>query len=179
MCCPQYGENSGVFSYIYCFINTSMLKLNDAYSVTSVGISCRRLINKAITCTNPTCCLAAGKVKKAFFDKTGTLTTQGLHFVSAQRGDGVPVSSSGVSSPMEPLLQLGLAVCHTLTLSTTGDLVGRAVDREAFNAIPSAELLANGDVNFGGLIVKILKRFELTIIQQHKASLLIKDKRKS
>jgi magnesium-transporting ATPase (P-type) len=88
------------------------------------------------------------------------LTTQGLHFVSAQRGDGVPVSSSGVSSPMEPLLQLGLAVCHTLTLSTTGDLIGPAVNREAFNAILSAELLANGDVNFGGLIVKILNRFD-------------------
>lgn len=127
--------------------------------VVSVGISCKRLQAKRITCTDPTGCLAAGKVNRAFFDKTGTLTEQGLRFVSAKKGGGVTLNRTG-ETQMEPLLQLGLAVCHTLTLSETGDLIGPAVDREAFGSIPSAQLLANGDVSLGGVIIKSLKRFD-------------------
>jgi magnesium-transporting ATPase (P-type) len=155
-------EGYWVYSWFYAiYVAATVLPpLLPTVFVVSVGVSCKRLVEKKITCTDPTACLACGKVRKALFDKTGTLTESGLRFISAQRGDGAPVSASGVTSPMEPLLQLGLALCHTLTLSENGELIGPEVDKEAFSAIPNAELLENGDVSLGGLVIKFLKRFD-------------------
>eukprot|EP00956_Cyclotella_meneghiniana_P011336 scaffold15938_cov27-Cyclotella_meneghiniana.AAC.2 len=92
--------------------------------VVSLGISTKRLQEKRITCTDPTSCLAAGQVNRALFDKTGTLTEQGLKFVAAQEDS----ETGSDKTEMAPLLQLGLAVCHTLTLSENGDLIGPNVD---------------------------------------------------
>lgn len=157
----SFLQGHWVYKWFYAIYdaNTVFPPLLPTVFVVSVGISCKRVVDKRITCTNPTAMLAAGKVKRALVDKTGTLTEQGLKFVSAQKG-GAAVTRTGDSTPMEPLLQLGLAVCHTLTLSENGKLIGPVIDREAFNAIPSAELLANGDVSLGGVIIKSLKRFD-------------------
>lgn len=114
-----------------------------------------RLQKIGITCTDSSGILAAGKVKKAFFDKTGTLTEQGLKFVSATRGDGE--TRKGL---LEPLLQLGISVCHTLTLNANGDLVGPAVDRQAFGAVQNARLLPDHSISLGGVSIKYLKRFD-------------------
>ena len=150
-------EGHRAYSWFYGMfvLGTVIPPLLPTAFVVSVGISCKRLQEKRITCTDPTCCLAAGKVNRALFDKTGTLTEQGLKFVSAQEDSDIGSSKS----EMPPLLQLGLAVCHTLTLSESGDLIGPSVDREAFGAISSAMLLANGDVSLGGVMIKSLKRF--------------------
>eukprot|EP00956_Cyclotella_meneghiniana_P029755 scaffold73091_cov22-Cyclotella_meneghiniana.AAC.2 len=151
-------EGHRAYSWFYGMfvLGTVIPPLLPTAFVVSVGISTKRLQEKRITCTDPTCCLAAGKVNRALFDKTGTLTEQGLKFVSAQEDSDIGSSES----EMPPLLQLGLAVCHTLTLSESGDLIGPNVDREAFGAISSAMLLANGDVSLGGVIIKSLKRFD-------------------
>ena len=152
-------SGSSIRFYGMFVLGTVIPPLLPTVCVVSVGISCRRLQAKRITCTDPESTMAAGKVNRAFFDKTGTLTEQGLRFISAKKGDGVALNRIG-ENQMEPLLQLGLAVCHTLTLSETGDLIGPAVDREAFRSIPSAQLLANGDVSLGGVIIKSLRRFD-------------------
>lgn len=151
-------EGHRAYSWFYGMfvLGTVIPPLLPTAFVVSVGISTKRLQEKRITCTDPTCCLAAGKVNRALFDKTGTLTEQGLKFVSAQEDSDIGSSES----EMPPLLQLGLAVCHTLTLSESGDLIGPNVDREAFGAISSAMLLANGDVSLGGVMIKSLKRFD-------------------
>ena len=133
-----------------------------------MGISCKRLQGKRITCTDSRGILVAGKVKKAFFDKTGTLTKQGLDFMSALKGEELEnlttndeVTASYLSSnPMDRILQRGLAVCHTLSLSAEGTLIGAAVDRMGFSAVPVAQLLDEKSVRFEGDTIEYLKRFE-------------------
>ena len=92
--------------------------------------------------------------------QTGTLTEQGLKFVSAQKGDGeIRMNRSG-HVLLDPLLQLGISVCHTLTLNENGDLVGPAVDRQAFSAIQNASLMKDDSVMLGGVLIKYIKRFD-------------------
>ena len=130
--------------------------------VVSVGISCKRLQAQRITCTESTGILVAGKVKKAFFDKTGTLTEQGLSFVSAQKSDELGKSAMNANGEVyiDPILQLGLSVCHTLTSNASGDLIGPAVDRMGFSAIRSARLVDEHRVMLGDETIKFVKRFE-------------------
>ena len=130
--------------------------------VVSVGISCKRLQAKRISCTDSTAILVAGKVKRAFFDKTGTLTEQGLRFVSAQKSGelGKSTTDNETNSVNDLDLQLGLSVCHTLTSNGNGDLIGPAVDRMAFSAIPSSSLLNEHSIRLGDLSIQYLKRFE-------------------
>ena len=72
----------------------------------------------------------AGKVTRAFFDKTGTLTKQGLDFISAKSHDTWKMESPNVSEE----LSLGMASCHGLSQSYSGDLIGNPVDRIMFEA---------------------------------------------
>jgi hypothetical protein len=58
------------------------------------------------------------------------LTEQGLRFVSAQRSDGLVQLSESGNVTLKSLLQQVLSVCHTLTLSENGDLVGPAIDQD-------------------------------------------------
>ena len=130
--------------------------------VVSVGISCKRLQAKRISCTDSTAILVAGKVKRALFDKTGTLTEQGLRFVSAQKSGelGKSTTDNETNSVNDIDLQLGLSVCHTLTSNGNGDLIGPAVDRMAFSAIPTSSLLNEHSIRLGDLSIQYLKRFE-------------------
>lgn len=131
--------------------------------VVSVGISCRRLQRKRITCTDSRGILIAGKVKRAFFDKTGTLTNQGLDFLSAKNGtefQSMHVSIGSLSAGVtDPILKLGLATCHTLHASKSGALIGPAVDRMGFSAV-SAKIQDEKSISFEGTTVTYLKRFE-------------------
>lgn len=126
--------------------------------VVSVGISCKRLQRKRITCTDSRGILIAGKVKRAFFDKTGTLTNQGLDFLSAKNGTELQtmLESVGVT---DPTMKLGLATCHTLHAANNGALIGPAVDRMAFSAV-SAKIKDEKSITFEGNPVAYLKRFE-------------------
>ena len=139
---PAYG-----FFYAMYVVGTVLPPLLPTVFVVSVGISNKRLQKKRITCTESQGILIAGKVKKAFFDKTGTLTKQGMEFLP----------SSGEGDPL--LLNRGIACCHTIFLSKSGNLIGPTVDRIGFDAV-GAKLIDEDTVDFERSSIKYLKRFE-------------------
>ena len=151
-------------------VSTVLPPLLPTVFVVSVGISCKRLQSKRITCTDSRSILVAGKVRQACFDKTGTLTKQGLDFVSALRGEELKNLTSSDGSGLEPsyhssappdeVLMRGLAVCHTLNVSAEGTLIGAAVDRMGFAAVSKARLLDGKTVRFGSDTIEYMKRFE-------------------
>ena len=96
----------------------------------SVGVSDNRLTKKNIVCSNSEDLLVAGKVKRAFFDKTGTLTRQGLDFISARCKQTWGTSSEDLSDD----IQLAMAVCHGITMTSSGQIIGNPVDRIMFDA---------------------------------------------
>jgi magnesium-transporting ATPase (P-type) len=152
------------YSWFYAMfvLGTVFPPLLPSVFVVSVGISCKRLQRKRITCTDSRGILIAGKVKRAFFDKTGTLTKQGLDFLSAKTGAEFQSSMGSASSGVgvtDPTLKLGLATCHTLHASKGGALIGPAVDRMGFSAV-SAQVLDEKSIIFEGTTVTYLKRFE-------------------
>ena len=155
-------QDHWVYGWLYAMfvVGTVLPPLLPTVFVVSVGISCRRLQNNRITCTDSQGILVAGKVKKALFDKTGTLTQQGLDFVSALRGDELDDKNIMKSNITDPVLRRGLAVCHMLNPSKTGRLIGAAVDQMAF-AATSAQLLADSSVKLAeGDTIEYIKRFE-------------------
>jgi predicted P-type ATPase len=132
--------------------------------VVSVGISSNRLQSKRISCTFPESLLVAGKVDAAFFDKTGTLTQQGISFISIE-GCGTVVDSH------EDHVRLGMAVCHTLTVTSGGDLVGTQVDKASFlssGAIlePSSSAETACVVSFQDDKYAVVRQFEFDNHQQ-------------
>jgi cation-transporting ATPase 13A3/4/5 len=71
------------------------------------------------------------QVKKALMDKTGTLTKQGLDYVSTQS------AASWNEDPTRNVggeMTLGMAVCHSLTVTADGRVIGNPVDMTMFNA---------------------------------------------
>jgi magnesium-transporting ATPase (P-type) len=143
-------EDSWVFSWFYAMfvVGTVLPPLLPTVFVVSVGISCKRLQDKKITCTDSRGILVAGKVQKVFFDKTGTLTKQGMEF---QPCDETKNESSQ--------LNRGLAVCQDLHLSNDGSLVGASLDRIMFLA-SSATFVDDNTVRFEGEDIFFIKRFE-------------------
>lgn len=142
-------EDLWVFNWFYAMfvVGTVLPPLLPTVFVVSVGISCRRLQEKRISCTNSASILVAGKVKKVCFDKTGTLTKQGLEYLP---GDDIDQES--------PLVR-GLAVCHTLHLRNNGDLIGPSVDRIGF-AASSAQVIDTNTICHEAGNFEYLKRFE-------------------
>jgi magnesium-transporting ATPase (P-type) len=114
-------------SYVVCTIFPPLLP--SVYTV-CVGISVDRLSSKNIACTQPDSTLVAGKVTKAFFDKTGTLTEEYLSFVSVRSLH--EWENDTMSIPLS--MSLGMAVCHTLTKSRSGTVIGNPVDQAMFDA---------------------------------------------
>jgi magnesium-transporting ATPase (P-type) len=143
-------EDIWVYNWFYAMfvVGTVLPPLLPTVFVVSVGISCRRLQSKRISCTETSAVLVAGKVKKVFFDKTGTLTTQGLDFLPGDANEQHP-----------PELMRGLAVCQTLHLSNGGNLIGPAVDRIGFGA-SSAQMVDQNTVCHEGQNYEYLKRYE-------------------
>jgi predicted P-type ATPase len=133
--------------------------------VVSLYISARRLQAKRISCQYPEAVLLAGKVDAVFFDKTGTLTQLGLEFVSFEGGD------SG------DRIQIGMAVCHTLTTKNNGEIVGNQVDLCSFQTTGATLLHKGADpprISLNGETYTVLKRFEF---DSHRAtqSVIVED----
>jgi cation-transporting ATPase 13A3/4/5 len=128
----------------------------------SVGISDSRLAKKRIAVANSEAILIAGKVKKVFFDKTGTLTKQGLDFVSAKCKK--TWANNDNDAPLSKELSLGMAVCHNLTLSKAGNLVGNSVDVIMFEAsggtLSKTEEAGIQVTDSTGEVVTMVKHFE-------------------
>jgi magnesium-transporting ATPase (P-type) len=113
--------------------------LPSVYTV-CVGISARRLSSKNIVCTQADSTLVAGKVTKAFFDKTGTLTEEGLSFVSVRSVH--EWENDALTIPLS--MSLGMAVCHTLTKSRSGTVIGNPVDQAMFAASEASFVGSSG-----------------------------------
>jgi cation-transporting ATPase 13A3/4/5 len=139
-------------------VGTCLPPLLPTVFTVSVGISENRLTRKRIVCSNSEDILVAGKVTRAFFDKTGTLTKQGLDFISAKSPDNW--KSEG-SRQVSKELSLGMASCHGLSQSYSGELIGNPVDRIMFEASGAA---FNGSQ--GGSVM-VTDRFEqkVTIVK--------------
>jgi magnesium-transporting ATPase (P-type) len=75
-------------------------------------------------------------VNAAFFDKTGTLTFQGMDFHSIDTC--LSNDNDTQYERKETLIRLGMAVCHTLSLSTSDELLGNHVDKAAFISLNSS-----------------------------------------
>jgi magnesium-transporting ATPase (P-type) len=122
--------------------------------VASVGMSSRRLQVKRIACTYLEGILVAGKVNMAFFDKTGTLTKQGMDFISSTVNGDETVSAC---------LSLGMAVCHTLTTTNTGEMIGNQVDKVSFESTGAVLKHKKGEsakIVHSEETYTVLKRFE-------------------
>lgn len=119
--------------------------------VVSIGISAKRLQSKRISCSRPGVVLLAGKVDFAFFDKTGTMTKHGLDFISFDASD------SG------DRIRIGMAVCHTLTITASGEIAGNQVDMASFKATGATLRHEKADmvrISFLGIDYAVLKHFE-------------------
>jgi len=154
---PVYGWFYGMY-----VVGTALPPLLPTVFVVSVGISDNRLLKKRIACTDSEGILVAGKVKVAFFDKTGTLTEQGLAFLSALSGSNWNKDIPSVP-PSDELVR-GMAVCHTLSKTVDGILVGNSVDITMFQQ-SGAKLEAYPDrpisvVESSGRSLTVLKRFD-------------------
>lgn len=129
----NYAPVYGWFYGMYAVASVLPPLLPTVFTV-SVGVSDNRLAKKRIACTNSEEILVAGKVKRAFFDKTGTLTKQGLEFISSQSRENWKNEVSLDGKPSSKELAMGMAVCHSLTRSSAGDLIGNPVDLAMFAA---------------------------------------------
>jgi magnesium-transporting ATPase (P-type) len=129
------GESEWVYGWFYAMfvLAAALPPLLPTVFVVSVGISSHRLILKDIAVADSGGILVAGKVRKAFFDKTGTLTKQGLDFSCMEGAEDGKWLDHSVES-VSPTIKLGMAVCHTLTKSKNGVLLGNAVDSIMFQA---------------------------------------------
>ena len=148
-------------------------------------VSASRLLEIGVRCINPKRIAISAKIRTFCFDKTGTLTKDGLDFLGAQ-----PVihrqsqPSCGVFTNLllpenrsrtvaevmqtdgaDPLLLLGLASCHALTILTESKtLVGNQVEVKMFSSTnfelieqPGQQPLVR---NAAGQVLRLMKRFE-------------------
>jgi len=154
----------GWFYGIYVFA-TALPPLLPTVFVVSVGFSGSRLEQKKrIVCSDNQIILVAGKVSHALFDKTGTLTKQGLDFMGTRAATSFEKLS--VDSIPSDELQMGVACCHTLAHTSTGELIGNAVDQMMFAASKSKMEQTPGDnktltINTeSGATFWVIRRFE-------------------
>lgn len=149
------------FFYGMYVVGTILPPLLPTVFTVSVGVSDERLARKRIACTNAESILVAGKVTRAFFDKTGTLTKQGLDFLSVRSASGWKEvdNNNQTQSAMSERMATGMAVCHTLTRSMKGNLIGNPVDRVMFEA-SEATMNGNEVTDKQGLTMTILKQFD-------------------
>ncbi len=149
------------FFYGMYVVGTILPPLLPTVFTVSVGVSDERLARKRIACTNSESILVAGKVTRAFFDKTGTLTKQGLDFLSVRSStEWKKVENEDqTQSYMSDRMATGMGVCHTLTRSMKGNLIGNPVDRAMFEA-STATMNGNEVIDKQGLKMTILKQFD-------------------
>lgn len=92
---------------------------------------------------------------------SGTLTKQGLDFLSVRSASGWDqvISEDQSQSIMSDRLATGMTVCHTLTRSKNGTLVGNPVDRVMFE-VSGGSLNGQEATDKEGLRMTILKQFD-------------------
>ena len=104
-----------------------------------VGFAFERLARNGVACSNSDSILIAGQVNVAFFDKTGTLTKQGMDYISTRSAE-----SWNVGQWQSDTIALAMCLCHSLTISKKGDLIGNPVDQAMFRSSGAKLLEASG-----------------------------------
>jgi cation-transporting ATPase 13A3/4/5 len=103
--------------------------------------------------------MSLSQVKKALMDKTGTLTKQGLDFVSAR---GATSWDDDTHNDVGEVMALGMAVCHSLTLTSDGNVIGNPVDETMFKV--SGGTMDAGDASLitdrNGIRVRVVRHFD-------------------
>ena len=124
--------------------------------VVSVGISDERLSKSNVVSTDPSAILVAGKVDIAFFDKTGTLTEEGLSFHSTTDLDGIEKEALTEGNLLD-----AMSVCHSLTTSQSGTVVGNTLEKAMFKASGAKLNSASQSfsVNLNGNSMNVVKRY--------------------
>ncbi|CAB9523325.1 Probable cation-transporting ATPase 13A4 [Seminavis robusta] len=129
-----------------------------------VGFAFERLARQGVACSNSDSILIASQVNVAFFDKTGTLTKQGLDYVSARSAD-----SWTCGQWTSDTMALAMCVCHSLTKSKLGTLIGNPVDRAMFEASAGVLVEASGVTakvkSKSGETFDVLRRFDFDHIR--------------
>lgn len=154
-------ESEFAYSFFYAIyvLAAALPPLLPTVFVVSVGVSSQRLVSKQIAVADSGAILVAGKVRKAFFDKTGTLTKPGLAVTSTNgAADGKWFDSES------PTLKLAMAVCHSLTKTKNGSLLGNAVDSMMFEATDATLEQVEGKhtkiTDTDGQQIMVIKRFD-------------------
>jgi magnesium-transporting ATPase (P-type) len=137
--------------------------------VVAVGIASQRLHANRISSIQADNILVAGTVDMVFFDKTGTLTTQGMDLVQVVAGEDYTQNK---------ICQVGLAVCHKLTVTRGGSVVGTQVDLAAFRSTGAALCFDNRGaiaVTFEGELYTLIQRFHFDN-ERKTQSVVVEDK---
>jgi magnesium-transporting ATPase (P-type) len=99
----------------------------------------------------------SSQVDTAFFDKTGTITNEEMEFFN------IDINPHGDKQLNLALIQIGMAVCHTIHVSTYGQKVGNCIDLMSFECTSASLIQRNGEmpeVQFEHQVYKTLRRFE-------------------
>jgi magnesium-transporting ATPase (P-type) len=118
----------------------------------------------------PESLLIAAKVETAFFDKTGTITKEGMDFHSTQ-------CAQGKTKRNDKLCEIGKAVCHSLSATTDGKVVGTHIDLACFESTGAALVCENGEqtqIHVGNQKFTILRVFPFDSARQTQ-SVIIQD----
>jgi magnesium-transporting ATPase (P-type) len=106
----------------------------------------------------------AGQVNAAFFDKTGTLTNQGLDYTSCRSAN-----SWYAGQWTSDTMAMAMSVCHSLTMSKAGTLIGNPVDCVMFEASRAQLVDASGVAatvqSTTGEKYSVLRRFDFDHIR--------------
>jgi magnesium-transporting ATPase (P-type) len=105
----------------------------------------------------------ASQVTAAFFDKTGTLTKQGLDYISCRSA-----SSWSAGQWASDTMTMAMSVCHSLTISKAGALIGNPLDCVMFHASGARLVVTPPDAGVSNATIEssngetftILRRFE-------------------
>jgi len=142
--------------YSMYVVASAMPPLLPTVFVVSVGWSANRLLSKKVVCSEPTRLLMAGKVRVCCFDKTGTLTKQGMDFYGVRpllSGNVLGDHIQDMSTLKDERLVKGMASCQALSKTSTGRLIGTAVDLKMFEA-SEYELENRDEVDNSGVKVR-------------------------
>lgn len=153
----QYTAVYGWFYGMFAVASVIPPLLPTVFTV-SVGVSTDRLAKKRVACTNSEEILVAGKVKRAFFDKTGTLTRQGLEFICARSAEDWEQPDKTSAN-----MSLCMAVCHSLTQTSSGTVIGNPVDQTMFassGASFQGSPGASSIVDSRGVSATVLKHYD-------------------
>jgi magnesium-transporting ATPase (P-type) len=136
----------------------------------TAAVASRRLASRRISCWSTESLFMAAKVDMAFFDKTGTLTQQGMDFHSAQ-------FDQGKKKRNDKICEIGMALCHSLTTTNDGKLVGTHIDLASFKSTGASLVRASGEhpqIHFRNDTFTILKVFEFDHVRKTQ-SVIVQD----